>query len=56
MKSQDCIDAIDIWETIRHWFFEQESEGKRTEWYVDYRPPLNEGQYPLPKIEKVGGE
>ena len=53
-KSQDCIDMIDMWEAIRHWLWQQESAERRAEWTVDSRPPLCEGQYPLPVIKKAG--
>lgn len=55
MKSQDCIDAIDIYETIMHWLWEERPDAEKMVWTVDSRKPLNEGQYPLPKIEKVEG-
>lgn len=55
-KSQDCIDLIDIWETVRHWFWEQIPADERPSWTVDSTPPLHEGQYPLPIIKKEGKE
>ena len=56
IKSQNCIDMIDMWETIRHWFWEQRSEKDKKSWTVDSTPPLHEGQYPLIKIEKECAE
>ena len=55
-KSQDCMDMIDMWETIRHWFWQQKTEDQRKEWTVDSNPPLHEGQYPLPVIKKEVSE
>ena len=51
-KSQDCMDMIDIWETIRYWIWQQKPADKREDWTVDSRPPMNEGQYPLPIIKR----
>ena len=54
IKSQDSVDMIDMWETIRHWFWQQKPDEVRKNWTVDSRPPLHEGQYPLPTIKKEG--
>ena len=51
-KSQDCMDIIDIWQTVRYWFWQQKPENERSDWSVDSTPPLCEGQYPLPTIER----
>lgn len=52
-KTQEVIDEIDLWHTIRHflWSIRPESEKEKTEYCTAADKPCQFGNEPLPKIE-----
>lgn len=51
-KTDDMLIAQDIWNVIRHWFWEQQPVKERSEWSVSSMPPLHSSKEPLPTIFK----
>ena len=52
-KTDDMLNAIDMWHVIRHWLWEQRPADEKLFWTTASDTPHQVGTEPLPKIEKV---
>lgn len=51
-KTPDVCSAIDIWHVIRHQFWKEIPEERKTSWSVDSYPPFPMADEPLINIER----